>query len=77
MASKQEGGRGQRRCLTEARFTDDERRAGIVRLLAEAVCARRRKLGLLAPGQPESSSPLPLQERNEFLRGQEGYESAH
>jgi len=52
-------------------YTDEERRAGIVRLLAEATVSLFRKRGLLKKLQGMEKPSFPRQTRYAFLRGPE------
>lgn len=66
----QETNQRNRRWTTPQSFTEEERRAGIVRLLAEAYCARLRKQGKLKKLEGMEKRALPLTKaRYDFLQG--------
>ena len=48
-------------------YSDEERYAGIVRLLAEACCARLRKQGRLKTVETPEANNLPLNTDYDFL----------
>lgn len=49
-------------------YSDEVRRAGIIRLLAEAYCARLRKQGKLKEPKQPVSDALPVNNAYDFLR---------
>lgn len=57
-----------KRCSSLPSYSDEERRAGIVRLLTEACCARLRKQGRLKTPETPGPKTLPLNTGYDFLQ---------
>lgn len=68
MDAEVHGGSKQNEWLKARQYSDEERRLGIARLLAEAYCSRLRKQGKLREFQRLEQNPLPLDTRPDFLR---------
>lgn len=73
----QETNQRNRRWTPPQSFTEEERRAGIISLLAEAYCARLRKQGKLKKLQGVERAALPQISRYDFLRGPGSSVTAH
>lgn len=73
----QESNQRDRIWTTSKGLSEEERRAGIIRLLAEACCARLRKQGKLKMLRGLERTALPQNIRYDFLRAPDWSATAH